>query len=392
VLHCSGIQKSARRVCGIMSAKVITLVGPASPYRGGIAHFLETMYSGLAARGHAVDIVTFRRQYPPLLFPGKSQFEPGELAGVPALRLLDSINPLTWWRTGRHIKGRRVDAVVFQYWMPFFAPAFGTLARSVRRSGARIVAVVHNALPHERRLGDRLLSRIFLSACDDLLVMSDAVEQDLRELGIRPAVHRVPHPVYDRFGEGVSAVTAREQLGLPLDAQVLLFFGFVRRYKGLHILLESLPSILERLPNVRLVVAGEFYDDERSYRRQIAQLGVGAHVTIDNRYIGGDEVRYYFSAADLVVQPYIAATQSGVAQVAYQFDRPMVVTDVGGLAEVVPHERAGLVVPPEDPRALSDAVVRFFEEALAEPLRRGVREEKRKYSWDRLHDVLERLL
>ncbi len=371
----------------------IALVGPTYPYRGGIAHFLETMYRGLGARGHETFAVTFTRQYPELLFPGKTQYETAEVEDpVPARRLLDTVNPLTWIRTARHLAKLKPDVVLFKFWMPFFGPSFGTVARYLRRKGIKSVVVVDNAIPHEPRPGDTLLSRYFLKACHGYLVMSDAVENDLATLGIRERIARVPHPVYDIFGPSMSREEARRGLGLPDDSPVLLFFGFIRRYKGLHVLLDSMPRVIERIPNVRLVVAGEFYEDDAPYREIVRQHRLEENVRFDADYIPNDRVAQYFSAADVVVQPYVSATQSGVAQIAYQFDQPLIVTDVGGLAEVVPDGRAGFVVPPENPEALADAIIRFFEEDLRDRFREGVREEKKKYSWDRLYDALEELV
>ncbi len=374
----------------------ITLIGPAHPYRGGIAHFNEMTMQALAARGHDVQAVTFRRQYPERLFPGKTQYAEGEAPpeGVPvAARVIDTLSPWTWWRAARHVARKQPDAVVFQYWMPFFAPAYGTIARYLRRRGVRVLAVVHNALPHERHPGDAALGRFFLRACDGFVVMSDAVAADLRPLRRDEApVRRIDHPVYARFGASVSKGEARRELGLPAEAPVLLFFGFVRAYKGLHVLLDALPEVAAALPDVRLVVAGEFYDDPALYRAQIERHGLGDRVVVHDRYIPSAAVPAYFGAADLVVQPYVSATQSGVAQIAFHFERPVVVTDVGGLAEVVPHGEAGLVVPPDDPEALARAVVRFFRDEMQAPLAEGVRRQKERYHPDRLVDAIEDLL
>ena len=252
--------------------------------------------------------------------------------------------------------------------------------------------VVHNALPHERRPGDVLLGRYFLKLADGCLVMSEAVAQDLLQLGVLAPIRQVVHPVYDRFGPALPRERARRGLGLSLEAPVLLFFGLVRKYKGLHVLLESLPRVIETLPTARLVVAGEFYEEEAAYRALIRQYGIEKHVHFHAEYIPTNDVARYFSAADVVVQPYVTATQSGVAQIAFQFDRPAIITDVGGLAEVVPHEKAGLVVPPEDPVALADAIVRFFTDEMSVSLTEGVRREKEKYSWDHLYKAIEELL
>ncbi len=372
-------------------------MGPMHPYRGGIAHFTEMTVTGLAKRGHEVRPVNFSRQYPELLFPGETQYEPeSEAPDVvqDAPRLLDSINPLSWFRTGFHLRDAALDAVLFQYWMPFFAPAYGVVARGLRRHyGIPSFTVVHNALPHERHLGDALLSRFFLRACAGHVVMSDAVATDTHRLaGPDAHIEQIAHPVYERFGDPVRKPEARAALGLPNDAPVILFFGFVREYKGLHVLLEAMPDVLEAVPDLRLVVAGEPYADAARYREIIDHHGLHDRVQWHDEYIPSDEVPIFFSAADLVVQPYVSATQSGVAQIATHFERPMVVTDVGGLAESIPHEKAGFVVPPEDPSALAAAVVRFVRDDWAERLVEGVRKRRRAQQPARLFEAIEGLL
>ncbi|WP_233993481.1 glycosyltransferase family 4 protein [Salinibacter altiplanensis] len=375
----------------------IAVVGPMHPYRGGIAHFTEMTVTGLADRGHDVRPVTFSRQYPKLLFPGETQYEP-ESEVPPAVRdaprPLDSINPVSWFRTGLYLRDQTPDAVVFQYWMPFFAPAYGVIARGLRRHyGIPSFAVVHNALPHERHFGDALLSRFFLCACAGHVVMSDAVATDTRRLaGADASLEQIEHPVYERFGESVPNDEARAALDLPDDAPVILFFGFVREYKGLHVLLEALPDVLGDRPDLHLVVAGEPYDDPERYRRLVRAHDLGARVHWHDDYIPSSDVPTYFGAADLVVQPYVSATQSGVAQIATHFETPMVVTDVGGLAESIPHEEAGFVVPPENPDALAAAITRFFREDWAEELTDGVRKRKRAQQPARLFEAIERLV
>jgi glycosyltransferase involved in cell wall biosynthesis len=374
----------------------IAVVGPVHPYRGGIAHFTEMTVDVLQQRGHDVRPISFSRQYPEWLFPGKTQYEPEDtspagVAGAP--RMIDSILPWTWIQTAAHVASLEPDAVLFQYWMPFFAPAYGLMARWLRWQGIPSLALVHNALPHERHLFDDQFSRFFLQACRGHIVMSEAVASDVRSLcGSEVALEQIEHPVYERFGEPVEREDARRQLNLPEDTPVLLFFGFIREYKGLHVLLEAMPRIREEIPRVRLVIAGEAYDDAERYRSLIREHDLEDAVVWHDGYIPGDDVPAYFGAADLVVQPYVSATQSGVAQIAFHFETPMVVTDVGGLAEVVPHEDAGLVVPPEDPPALAAAVVRFFENGMAPELCVGARRQKEKHSPDRLGEAVETLI
>lgn len=371
----------------------IALVGTMHPYRGGIAHFTETMYRGLLDRGHEVLPVTFSRQYPDFLFPGKTQFEENPPAHpVPAERWIDTIGPWSWMSAAKKIAAWKPDAIAYMYWMPFFAPAYGTIHRQLRGKGIRGLGIVHNAIPHEQRFMDKPLSQYFLRQCDGFVVMSEAVSRDLQQIGVTAECRQVEHPIYDIFGEGIPKDLAREQLGIERDRPVMLFFGYVRRYKGLQVLLDAMPKVLERLPNAQLLVCGEFYDDEQPYRDQVARLGIEHAVRFEAGYIPSEDVGKYFCASDVVVQPYVSATQSGVAQIAYQFRRPSIITDVGGLAEVVPHERAGFVVPPEDPETLASEAARFFEEGWAPRLESGIEIERQKYSWDRLYEALEGLL
>ncbi len=370
----------------------IALVGPAAPFRGGIAQFTDTIADGLRNRGHYVYVATFKRQYPAILYPGKSQYDPEKKAVATAERLIDSINPVTWVKTAKEISKNDVSTAVFQYWMPYFAPAYATIAGRLKNRGIRILSVVHNVVPHEQHVGDDQLGRFFLEKCEGYLTLSDAVADDLRELGMTAPNRTVAHPVYQHFGGRMPREAARRHLGLRPDDEVLLFFGFVRPYKGLQNLLRAMPRIVEARSKARLIVAGEFFEDEQVYRDAIEELGIADVVEVRADYIPEPEVSTYFSAANLVVQPYVTATQSGVVQTAYNFDRPVVVTDVGGLAEVVPDGEAGYVVPPDDPDALAGAVVRYFEEEKEAAFVEGVKRVKERYTWTRLLDVLEEMV
>ncbi len=370
----------------------LVLVGPVAPYRGGIAHFTEALGQALQSRGHQVAALSFRRQYPRWLFPGRQQTEPEPTApSLPAAYVLDPLQPWTWIQAARVIQQKRPDLTVFQYWLPFFALSYGVMARQLQRWNIPAVALVHNALPHERHLLDATLSRWFLRRCHARIVLSETVAQQLAELGLSVDAQLV-HPIDFRYGPVRPRTVARQRLGLPSEAPVLLFFGFVRRYKGLTVLLEAMPMIRAALPEVQLVVAGEFYERPDDYRARIRALGLSSCVHLHDRYIPESEVAWYFSAADLVVQPYLSATQSGVVPMAFHFERPVVVTAVGGLPEVVPHEEAGFVVPPGDASALAAAVVRFFQERWRERLTRGVRRLRVRYSWTPLCEALEQML
>jgi glycosyltransferase involved in cell wall biosynthesis len=368
----------------------IVIVGTAYPLRGGIAHYNALLHKHLCER-HTVDIVTFSRQYPSIFFPGKTQDEKGgQGSAVPAEQLIDSINPWTWYTASRAIARKKPDLLIFKYWMPFFAPCFGTIARLVKRwTGAKVVFICDNVIPHEKRIGDTTLTRFAFAAVDAFIVQSGAVEKELNAFSPRARYELVPHPVYEIFGTNLPKEKARQELGIR-DERVILFFGYVRRYKGLHILLDAMPTILKSM-QVKLLVIGEFYDDEQKYRRQIEEKKLSEHVHVHSDYVPNEEVGRYFSAADIVVLPYVSATQSGIVQIAYQFDKPVIATDVGGLAEVVLNERTGFIVKPEAPEEVANAVIRFYKEGREPEFVRNVNAEKKKYSWENLVQAIERL-
>ena len=364
------------------------------PIEVGIAHFLESTYHALVKRGHSVTVVTFSRQYPSLLFPGKTQFEEEQRSVQWSdNQLIDSINPLSWFKTARFIIDQKPDLVLFNYWLPFFGPSYGVIARQLKKNGITVLGLIHNAIPHEPRPGDTVLSRFFLRQCQGFILMSESVEKDLEHLGIKsPQNAGRASCIFFVWRAGTSCRSEKTSGDIPQGIPVALFFGFIRRYKGLHVLLDSMPEVIARQPEIRLIVAGESYEDESVYIDQIKAKQMTDHVDLHIDYIPVDRVKLYFSAANVVVQPYVSATQSGVAQIAYHFDRPLIVTDVGGLAEFVPHEVAGLVVPPNDTKALADSVSRFFSESLESKLIEGVRIEKKKYSWDRLCEAVEHFI
>ena len=362
----------------------IALVGPLHPWRGGIAQYLGLLGEGLRARAE-VAAVTFTRQYPGLLFPGRSQRDPdAPPPGFPVAALIDSINPLTWGRATRHLDAFAPGLVILKWWIPFFGPAFSNTVAPLRRRGTRVVLVCDNLIPHERRVGDRAFTNMMLRESDGYLVMSESVERDLDTLKPGAPRRRVLHPLYAQFDRGrYTRETARARLGL--EGEVVVFFGYIRRYKGLDILLEAWPKVRERRP-ATLVVAGEFYEDDAPYRALAAAAGGEPGVRLLGRYLPDDEVEALFKAADVVVLPYRSATQSGVTHVAYALGVPVITTDVGGLSETVRPGETGLVVPPEDPAALAEAIVRFFEDDLGPRLRTGVEVLRAAHSWGKLAD------
>ena len=369
----------------------IVIVGTAHPIRGAMAQ-LNAILGWHLSKNHSIEIVSFKRQYPTILFPGKTQIDPsGPLFQLPTTPLIDSINPITWFKAARYIRSRRPDLVIFRYWLPFFAPCFGVISLLIRRrTTTKVLFICDNVVPHEKRLGDSALTKFAFRYVDCFIVQSKSVESDLQRFVPTARYVVVPHPIYSVFGHALPKTEARKQLRLS-DEHMILFFGYVRRYKGLHLLLEAMPQILKQIP-MKLLVVGEFYDNEETYRGKIRDLGLTDHVMLYSHYIPNDEVAVYFSACDVVVLPYISATQSGIVQIAYHFDKPVIATDVGGLAEVVIDGVTGFIAPPSNPVELSQAVVRYYQEARESEFVENVKGEKDKYSWDRMVQAIEGLM
>jgi len=372
----------------------ITVLGPAHPYRGGLASIMETMARIFMRRGDNVGVVTFTRQYPGLLFPGKSQtVDTPPPADLRIERRVDTMNPLNWLSVGRRLRRERPDFILMKYWTPFMAPCFGTIARLARGNGhTKVLCQIDNVEPHESHIVDRPFNRWYLRAVDGFVYMSEQVHRELAAYTDAPAIFS-PHPMFENFGGKVGRGEACAALGLDPECRYVLFFGLIRDYKGLDMLLEAWAMLrrsgrLER--DRRLVVAGEFYTDREPYIRQMERLGIGGEVVLRDSFVPDSEVGYFFSAADAVVLPYRTATQSGVTQIAYRFDVPMVVTDVGGLPEIVPDGRAGIVCRP-DPESIADAVARICDAEVLGALRRSILVEKRRFSWDEMCDRLTEL-
>lgn len=364
----------------------IVIIGPAHPIRGGLAAFNERLARELIAQGHEVEIHTFSFQYPGFMFPGKEQYTSAPApAGLRIKRSVHSLNPLNWRKTGLAIRRQRPDMVIVAFWMPLMAMSLGSLARIIRKNGhSRIVGLVHNLIPHEQRPGDAALTKYFVNSCHVFITLSREVLSDIRRLTDKPAAF-APHPVYDHFGDTLPAPEARRHLGLDEHGKYLLFFGFIRHYKGLDLLLQAMADPrIRAIGDLKLVVAGEFYEDRKKYEPLI-----GDNVKIVSDFIPDADVKYYFSAADLIVQPYRTATQSGISQMAYHFEKPMLVTDVGGLPEIVPDGKAGYVVTP-DATAIADGILRFLEQPAGR-FNAFIREQKGLYSWGHFVKTLESL-
>ncbi len=374
----------------------IVIIGTAYPLRGGIAHFNALLAEHLAVR-HFVETITFKRQYPRIFFPGKSQEEQGAIENVrPAPQLVDSVNPFNWGAVGRLVKRKQPDLVIFKYWLPFFGPCFGTIASVVKQNPrSKVLYICDNVIPHERRPGDLLLTRYAFKRADYFIVQSRAVEKELLRYFPGAEYRRVPHPVYENFGAPVPKTLARERLQIR-SKRVILYFGYVRAYKGLLHLIDAMKSLRDHFGShedeILLLAVGEFYDDEKKYRDRVTGLGLERSVRFVPDYVPNSQVAEYFSAADIVVLPYLSATQSGIAQIAYNFDKPLIVTNVGGLAEIVADNKTGYVVPPGDAEEIARAVIRFYAEEKELEFAAAVEKEKKIYSWDHFVRSIEELV
>lgn len=372
--------------------KQIIILSPAHPLRGGIAALSERLAQEFQQGGVAVTIYSFSLQYPHFLFPGKTQLTSDSAPKDLKIKtVVNSINPFNWWKVGRMIRREKPDLLLIRYWLPFMAMSLGTIARIVKRNKiTKIIAIADNILPHEKRPGDWQLTAYFVKTVDGFVVMSKSVKEDLRLFTkIKPVIN-TPHPIYDNYGEIVTRKEALRYLQLPENERYLLFFGFIRKYKGLDLLLEAMADARVKNLNIKLIIAGEYYDNPESYENLIEQHNLSERLILRTDFISNDDVKYYFGAADLVVQPYRSATQSGISQIAYHFEKPMIVTKVGGLPEIVKHGKAGYVVE-VNAQAIADAMVDFFEYDRADAMQAGVREEKKRFHWDAMVEGIQML-
>ena len=364
----------------------IILLGTSWPFRGGLATFNERLAKQFMAEGHDVEIWTFTLQYPSFLFPGKTQYsnEPAP-EGIAIRRELNSCNPFNWIRVGKAIKKAAPDLLICCYWMSFFAPAYGLISRMAKKNGkTKCVALVHNMIPHEPNILDKLFAPYFIKSQDGFVALSESVVKDidLLDKANKPKTFS-PHPIYDHYGERMTKKEACAALELDDKNGYMLFFGLVRAYKGLDVLLDAFGLIKDQLPTVQLIIAGEFYEDEEKYRAQIAANGLKERVLLRNEFIPDGDLRKYFGAADLIVQPYKTATQSGVTQVAFHFEKPMLVTNVGGLGEIVHDHKMGYACEPTA-EAIAADIVDYFQNKRQEAYTAYLQKEKTKYAWSNM--------
>lgn len=370
----------------------IIIIGPAYPLRGGLASFSERMAYELIADGHDVEIVTFSLQYPSFLFPGKTQYSSDPAPQNLKIHVwMNSVNPLNWLQVGNRIRKMNADLVICKYWLPFMGPCLGTILRQAKRGRkTHVTALAHNIIPHEKRVGDVPFTKYFTGVVDSFLTLSDSVAEEVKQFSDRPAL-ATPHPIYDNYGDLQSKSSARQYLNIEKEGKYVLFFGFIRKYKGLDLLLEAMTDPRIQQKNIKAIVAGEYYDDKATYDAIIEQNGLENSIISKDDYIPNDEVKYYFGAADVVVQPYRTATQSGISQLAYHFEKPMIVTNVGGLPEIVGNNGAGYVVEVA-PKAIADAILDYYEHDREQKMVQQVQANKQRFSWSVLTKAIYELI
>ena len=372
----------------------IVILGTAWPYRGGLAAFNERLAKQFVTEGHDVEVVTFTLQYPSFLFPGKTQYS-NEIApeGLKIVQEINSCNPWSWIKVGRRLKNEVPDLVISCYWMAFFAPCYGIIEKIVRSNGkTKCIALVHNMIPHEPSVLDKLLAPFYVKQNDGFVALSDSVVKDIASLDKenKPKTFS-PHPVYDHYGDKMDKKEACKALGLDDEKNYMLFFGLVRTYKGLDWLLDAFGKVKDELTNLQLIIAGEFYEDEEKYRKQILDKGLTSRVILKNEFIADADLRKYFGAADLIVQPYKTATQSGVTQVAFHFEKPCLVTNVGGLGEIIHHGKMGYAVEPRV-EAIAASLLDYYQNDRQEAFTRYLIKEKELYGWNIMAQAFYRIL
>jgi D-inositol-3-phosphate glycosyltransferase len=361
----------------------IAIIGTVYPYRGGLAAYKERLAQQLQQEGHDVTIYTFTVQYPNFLFPGKTQYSTDPAPkDLHIIRCINSTNPFNWLSVGNRIKKENYDLIIIKFWLPFMGPAFGTILRRAKSNGhTKVVAIIDNMIPHESRPGDKIFSKYFVKPVDGFVAMSQNVLEDINQFSPDKPKILSPHPLFDNFGDIFPREEALQKLKLDPADKYVLFFGLIRKYKGLDLLIEAFADPRFRNSGIKLIVAGEYYSDEEEYVNLIKEHKLEEEIIQVNKFIPNSEVADFFNASDLVVQPYKSATQSGVTQIAYHFNKPMIVTDVGGLAEMCPDGKVGFVVP-TDPQAIADGMIRYFSGNFEEEMIQHIQEEKKKYSWE----------
>ncbi|MDB9881844.1 glycosyltransferase [Bacteroidia bacterium] len=370
-------------------SKSIVIIGPAYPLRGGLSTYNQLLATKLLEQGHSVRIVTFSLQYPSVLFPGKTQYSTDPAPQNIDIEVsLNSVNPLNWWSLGNRLKKEKPDLVILRYWMPFMGPCLGTVSRLIRKNAhTKVVTIADNIIPHEKRFFDTPFTKYFVKSCDGFVTMSESVLVDLKQFNTSKHSAYNPHPMYESFGVAQSKSDARKKLKLEEDGKYLLFFGFIRKYKGLDVLLNAFSDKRIQDAGIKLIIAGEYYDSPDEYERIILESGLENAIIQANDFIPDSEVSTYFSASDMVVQTYKSATQSGVTQIAYYYNKPMLVTNVGGLAELVPHNKVGYVTS-TDTKEIADSILDFYQNKREVEFVENIKTERNRFTWGSMIEKL----
>lgn len=368
--------------------KKIVLIGPVYPYKGGIAHYTSLMYQALSKK-YDVEMISYKMQYPKLLFKKEQKDYSNDMFKVENTQfLINTANPFNIIGVANKIKKRKPDLVIMQWWHPYFAPCYWIL-ESVLGKKIQKMFICHNVFPHERFPMDQFLTKLVLKKGDSYIVHSKSDGEDLQKIRTDANYAYNPHPTYNAFKlRNLSKEEARKELQLQEDEKVLLFFGFVREYKGLKHLLNAMPQVKEELKDVKLLIVGTFGDNKEDYMQLICEKKIEDCVRVIDGYTPDNEVEKYFAACDLVVCPYESATQSGIVQIAYGFEKPVIVTNVGGLPDVVTDGKTGYLVEPQNPAEIANAVIDFYKNNKCNDLTKGIDEEKYKYSWERMEHVI----
>ncbi len=372
----------------------IAVIGPTYPFVGGISHYNTELCRNLSKK-HKLILISYKRRYPSFLYPGRDQIDKKSNKKIKIDNveyILDTINPITWIKAFLRIKEENPDLLIFHWVTPFMVPMFLTIFFFVKKlTKTKILGICHNVLPHERTALDLFLARLVFRNVDYFIIQSREDFAKLKEIVSRfKAIRYNPHPIYDVFiFQDLPKDEARRILDLPAKAKVILFFGYVRKYKGLMYLIRAIPKILEKMPNVQLLIVGEFWEDKEKYVKEIKRLGIGNNVSIIDKYVPNEEVGLYFSAADVVVLPYISATQSGVVQIAYAFNKPVITTNVGGLPDVVENNKTGIIVEAKNSQKLAEAIITYFEQNKEKKLKKIIQKTKWKFSWEYLEKKIE---
>ena len=360
----------------------IALISVAPPYRGGISKHTSILVENLS-KNHSVDVINYSRQYPDFLFPGKTQYLDDKSENDNSSRMIDSINPLTWFSTGNKLAKKNYDLVIFRFWNPFFAPALGVIAGIIKKKSpkSKLMSLCDNILPHEKTPFAYFLTTYLFDKLDGHIVQSSQTENELQEVVENPVYEKRFHPIYTNFPKKIDKITARKKLGLSAK-NIILYFGIIRDYKGFDILLNAIAELKDSGLDFHLLAGGECYGSDEKYTQLISNLGISDYITWHNKYIPDSEVSNYFSAADVVALPYRTASQSGVTQIAYSYDLPVIVTKVGGLPEIVDEGQSGFTIEPENPTELANILEKNLEAGTFLEMATYIKKFKQKFSWE----------